>query len=340
MKRTFEIDGVVDDLSRAVVANEVANKGAAESFIERATQVAPTVARQAIEQADHAMRNWTDPEPGPLRIGSPAHLRMFCNMLLQTHNPYKPSVIDWPVLPPDALRRVTSLPIWDIAVQTEGRASVRVHSFAARQRDALLRSALEMDGDEEARHKVVLSKLVEAYGIELAPEPEYLPPADAEWGWLVTGYSECIDSFAAFGLFAAAKDSGYFPAELVETFEPVIQEEGRHILFFANWVAWYRASLPWWRRPAFALKVARVWLFLIRERIGIAKGIDVKADGAAQDANFPMNAAESLGQTLSAGAMIDLCLAENERRMAGYDARLVRPATVPKLARLARRFIR
>nr|WP_237380575.1 ferritin-like domain-containing protein [Cupriavidus sp. SW-Y-13] len=340
MKRTFEIDGVVDDLSRAVVANEAANKGAAESFIERATQVAPTVARQAIEQADHAMRNWTDPEPGPLRIGSPAHLRMFCNMLLQTHNPYKPSVIDWPVLPPDALRRVTSLPIWDIAVQTEGRASVRVHSFAARQRDALLRSALEMDGDEEARHKVVLSKLVEAYGIELAPEPEYLPPADAEWGWLVTGYSECIDSFAAFGLFAAAKDSGFFPAELVETFEPVIQEEGRHILFFANWVAWYRASLPWWRRPAFALKVARVWLFLIRERIGIAKGIDVKADGAAQDANFPMNAAESLGQTLSAGAMIDLCLAENERRMAGYDARLVRPATVPKLARLARRFIR
>ncbi|WP_404851382.1 ferritin-like domain-containing protein [Cupriavidus sp. D384] len=286
------------------------------------------------------MRNWTDPLDGPVRIGSAEHLRMFCNMLLQTHNPYKPSVIDWPTLSPDALRRVTSLPIWDIAVQTEGRASVRVHSFAARQKDALLRSALEMDGDEEARHKVVLSKLVQAYGITLAPEPEYLPPADAEWGWLVTGYSECIDSFAAFGLFTAARDSGFFPAELVETFEPVIQEEGRHILFFANWVAWYRASLPWWRRPGFALKVMRVWLFLIRERIGLAKGIDVKADGTAQDANFPMNAAGSLGQTLSAGAMIDLCLAENERRMAGYDARLVRPTTVPRLARLARRFIK
>ncbi|MCA3208679.1 ferritin-like domain-containing protein [Cupriavidus sp.] len=286
------------------------------------------------------MRHWTDPLDGPVRIGSPGHLRMFCNMLLQTHNPYKPSVIDWTKMPPDALRRVTSLPIWDIAVQTEGRASVRVHSFAARQGDALLRSALEMDANEEARHKVVLSKLVEAYGIALAPEPEYLPPADAEWGWLVTGYSECIDSFAAFGLFAAAKDSGFFPAELVETFEPVIQEEGRHILFFANWVAWYRASLPWWRRPAFALKVMRVWLFLIRERIGLAKGIDVKADGTAQDANFPMNAAGSLGQTLSAGAMIDLCLVENERRMAGYDARLVRPTTVPRLARLARRFIK
>lgn len=334
MKKAFEADGVLDELPAARAGS------IAESSEARAAAVAATIARVAIEQADHAMRNWTDPFDGPLHIGSPEHLRMFCNMLLQTHNPYKPSVIDWPVLEPDALRRVTSLPIWDIAVQTEGRASVRVHSFADRQRDALLRSALEMDADEEARHKVVLSKLVEAYGITLAPEPEYLPPADAEWGWLVTGYSECIDSFAAFGLFAAAKDSGFFPAELVETFEPVIQEEGRHILFFANWVAWYRHSLPWWRRPAFALKVLRVWLFLIRERIGLAKGIDVKADGTAQDANFPMNAAGSLGQTLSAGAMIDLCLAENERRMAGYDARLVRPTTVPKLARLARRFIK
>nr|WP_291456958.1 ferritin-like domain-containing protein [Cupriavidus sp.] len=334
MKKAFEIDGEVDGLPVARA------ESIPETSEARAAAVAATVARTAVEQADHAMRHWTDPLDGPVRIGSPGHLRMFCNMLLQTHNPYKPSVIDWTKMPPDALRRVTSLPIWDIAVQTEGRASVRVHSFAARQGDALLRSALEMDANEEARHKVVLSKLVEAYGIALAPEPEYLPPADAEWGWLVTGYSECIDSFAAFGLFAAAKDSGFFPAELVETFEPVIQEEGRHILFFANWVAWYRASLPWWRRPAFALKVMRVWLFLIRERIGLAKGIDVKADGTAQDANFPMNAAGSLGQTLSAGAMIDLCLVENERRMAGYDARLVRPTTVPRLARLARRFIK
>ncbi|KJK24332.1 aminomethyltransferase [Burkholderiaceae bacterium 16] len=296
------------------------------------------MAKAAIDQADHAMRNWTDPESGPVRIGSPQHLRMFCNMLLQTHNPYKPAVIDWPSLAPDALHRVTSLPIWDIAVQTEGRASVRVQSFANTVAEPLLRSALEMDGAEEARHKVVLSKLVEAYGIALAPEPEYPPPADAEWGWLVTGYSECIDSFAAFGLFAAARRSGFFPAELVETFEPVIQEEGRHILFFVNWAAWYRRNLPWWRRPLYALKVMRVWAFLIWERVGIARGID--ADGVAKDANFPMNSTAAIAETLSAREMIDLCLAENERRMAGYDPRLLRPEIVPKLARLARRFLR
>ncbi len=287
--------------------------------------------------ADHAMRNWSGSERGAIRIGSEAHKRLFCRMLLETHNPYKPAVIDWPRLSPEALHRVTSLPIWDIAVQTEGRASIRVKAFAETVRDPLLRQALDMDGGEEARHKVVLGKLVEAYGIRLAPEPIYDAPKDAEWAWLVTGYSECIDSFFAFGLFEVARRSAYFPPELVETFEPVMQEEGRHILFFVNWAAWYRRNLPWWRKPWFFLKVLAVWGFLVWERIGIAKGID--DDGTAQDANFAMSGSGAVGIDLKPRELIELCLAENERRMAGYDGRLLRPLTVPRLAKFARRFV-
>ncbi|WP_175941131.1 ferritin-like domain-containing protein [Caballeronia sp. BCC1704] len=289
-------------------------------------------------EADHAMRNWIYRSEGRIRIGSELHKRMFCEMLLTTHNPYKPAVIEWPKLDPAALRRVTSLPIWDIAVQTEGRASIRVATYAASVSDPLLNEALRMNGGEEARHKLVLSKLVEAYGIELAPEPPYPAPDDALRAWMLTGYSECIDSFFAFGLFEAARQSGYFPEALVETFEPVIQEEARHILFFANWVAWYRRSLPWYRKPGFLLKTAGVWLTLIRDRISLARGFD--KSGAAQDANFPANVGDSVAGNVSVGALIDLCLVENERRMAGYDARLLRPTTVPMLARLARRFVK
>ena len=50
----------------------------------------------------------------------------------------------------------------------------------------------------------------------LAPEPEYLPPRRPEWAFMVTGFSECIDSFFAFGLFALAKRSRFFPPELVD----------------------------------------------------------------------------------------------------------------------------
>ncbi len=291
----------------------------------------------SVSAADHAMRHWTAAYRGALRIGSPAHLRMTCAMLLETHNPYKPAVLDWPVLGPATLARITSLPIWDIAVQTEGRAAIRVTTYAATVTDPLLRQALTMNGGEEARHKQVLSKLVEAYGIELAPEPEYVAPADPLQAWLLTGYSECIDSFFSFGLFEAARQTAYFPEELVETFEPVIQEEARHILFFANWIAWYRRSLPWYRRPGFLARVAAVWIRLIRDRLSMARGIG--ADGEAQDMNFPANVGESVGGGVSLRALVDLCLVENRRRMAGYDARLLRPTTVPTLARLVRRFL-
>ncbi|AOI39027.1 hypothetical protein [Burkholderia oklahomensis] len=290
------------------------------------------------QAADHAMRNWVHESRGPVQVGSDTHKQMFCQMLLDTHNPYRPAVIDWPPLEPEALRRLTSLPIWDIAVQTEGRASIRVATFASTVRDPLLREALDMDAAEEARHKVVLSKLVGAYGIRLAPEPAYPVPNDAEWAWMVTGFSECIDSFFAFGLFRSAQRSGYFPEELVETFEPVIQEEGRHILFFVNWFAWYWRSMPWRRRPWFFARVAAVWAFLIWERIGIARGIDT--DGVARDANFPANTAATVGDALNPRDLIELCLSENDRRMAGYDKRLLRPTIVPRLARFALRFLR
>jgi len=288
--------------------------------------------------ADHAMRHWQSAESGRIRIGSDAHKRLFCRMLLDTHNPYRPAVMVWPKLSPDALQRITSLPIWDIAVQTEGRATLRVETYASTVHDPLLHEALIMDGGEEARHKVVLSKLVEAYGIALAPEPTYEIPADPEWGWLVTGYSECIDSFFAFGLFESAKRTGYFPTELVDTFEPVVQEEARHILFFANWTAWYRRQLAWWRRPLFLFKVMRVWAFLIWERIGIAKGLD--NNGEMQDANFAITGHQQIGLDLKLGELLDMCLAEDRRRMSGYDQRLLRPNLVPRLARLARFFVR
>jgi hypothetical protein len=285
---------------------------------------------------------WSLPDPRPIdgriALGSEAHKRLFCRTLLETFNPYKPAVLDWPELTAEARERLVSLPIWDIAVQTEGKASLRVKSYAPMvAHDEWLRRAVELNAFEEGRHRHVLANLVRAYGIELAPEPDYVAPRDVEWAFMVTGFSECIDSFFAFGLFELARRSGFFPAELVETFEPVMHEEGRHILFFVNWVAWRRRNIPWWKRPWFEARVMGVWAFLVWERIGIAKGLD---GAPAPDNNFTVTGAKAVGIDVGLAQLMDICLAENDRRLGLYDPRLIRPRFVPAMVRLARRFVR
>ena len=290
-----------------------------------------------MSSASPELQSVTESLPGAqIRLGSEAHKRLFCRTLLDTHNPYKPAVIDWPELDAQARERLVSLPIWDVAVQTEGRARLNVASYAAVTRDALLREAIDLNAFEEGRHKLVLSNLVAAYGITLAPEPDYAAPRDPEWAFMVTGYSECIDSFFAFGLFESAKRSGYFPAALVDTFEPVIQEEARHILFFVNWAAWHRRTMPLWRRPWFELKVLAVWAFLIWERFGIARDVG----NGVQDNNFTVTGTKAVTEDIRVGELIGICIDENRRRMSAYDERLLRPAAVPTLARLAHRLLR
>ena len=272
----------------------------------------------------------------PIVVGSDAHKTLFCRTLLDTFDPYRPAVLDWPPLDAEARERLVRLPIWDIAVQTEGKAGLRVKTYGETVFDPLLAKAIALNAFEESRHKHVLANLVEAYGIALAPEPAYERPRDAEWAFMVTGYSECIDSFFAFGLFETARRSGFFPPELVQTFEPVMQEEGRHILFFVNWVAWHRRTLAFWRRLLFDLKRIAVWAFLIFERLALARDVN----GNPQDHNFTVSGANQVGSGISLADLLDVCIAENDRRLGIYDQRLLRPRAVPAVVRLARSLMR
>ena len=300
------------------------------------------VSEASIAAADQNSRYWTAANvKGPIAVGSALHRQVTCRMFRETFNPYKPSIIDWPMLSSEAKGRLVRLPIWNIAVQTEGKARLRMISYANSLGDQEWCTAIGLNGWEEGRHKIVLSNLVQAYGISLEPEPEYIEPRDTEWAYLVTGFSECIDSFFAFGLFELAKRSGFFPMELVDTFEPVIQEECRHILLFANWVAWHRRTMPWYKRLLFELRVAAVWVFLGWERFGIARGMDEGTKVNAQDNNFTVTGSKSVSNVdISAADLMRICLSENDRRFAGYDHRLLRPTTTPKLVRFALRFTR
>ena len=268
---------------------------------------------------------WRAPIDGAVRIGSERHKHLFCRMLIDTFDPYKPAIIPWPKLDDGALARLTGLPIWSLAVETEGYACMRMQAMADATKDPLIREAIALNAFEERRHKEVLAHMIRFYGITIDAEPDYLQPRWPRWTFLCTGYGELIDSFFAFGLFTLAKNSGFFPAELVEVFEPVIQEEARHNLFFVNWLAYERARSPLWRRPALTMQrlaalAAEVYVHL-------------DASGKVDQDNFTMKGSQAMGVDLGFRELLDLCLTENDRRFALYDDRLVRPQLLPRMAR-------
>ncbi|WP_374383750.1 ferritin-like domain-containing protein [Dongia sp.] len=283
--------------------------------------------------------NWSFPDQGRLQPGGKAHRDAFCRLLTETYNPYKPAVIPWPDLSPAELQRLASLPFWDTAVAIEGRASLRMEWQANRLSDPVIAEALSLNAAEERRHKEVLHNMLTFYRIELGPEPIYLPPNNPEFGFLRTGFGECINSFFAFGLFDLARSSGFFPPALVETFEPVIQEEARHIMFFVNFVAYRRANLGFLRRCLFDAKC----LIAIGEQFASRIGMAIETRRRRRKgvrSNFLTDGASAVATGFSKRQFFELCLSENDRRMKGYDARLLRPMMMPRLMRLALRFMK
>jgi hypothetical protein len=268
---------------------------------------------------------------GDFRVGSDQHKTLFCRMFLDSYDPYKPAVIDWPKLEPAALQRLTSLPFWDIAISTEESASRRMDAMSAASDDPLIREAIALNAFEERRHKDVLGHMIRFYGIQLKPEEPYVAPTSPLWGFLRTGYGECFDSFFAFGLFALAKKSGFFPPELVEVFEPVIQEEARHNLFFVNWAAYMKRRQSGFARLAFQAKSLAA--------LGCQAWARMKIAGRVDSNNFTANSGESMGLDISPRSFFALCAAENERRLAPFDARLLRPRMMANLVRFATRFM-
>jgi hypothetical protein len=277
-------------------------------------------------------------------VGSAEHRRALARFFRDTHIEYDPDKMSWPVLGEAERTRLASLPFWQEAVCTESETSGRVTAAAQLESDTEVRGAIELQGFEERRHARLLAALTAHYHIPIQTPPAFQPASaerSIENDFLTSGFGECFDSFFAFGLMAIARDSGYFTPELVATFEPVVQEEARHILFFVNWVKYRRAQLPWWKRPAFRLRCGWLILEQVASRVKTAKtmGGGGSTNEAGSADNFTMSAHQEVGSDVTLHGLLGRCLAENERRMAPYDPRLPRPRLVPTLARLLYRVL-
>jgi len=267
-----------------------------------------------------------------LALGSSGYRRLLGRFFLDTHLEYVPEQIEWPALAEEELARLRGLPFWQEAVSTENVTSSTVAAAAALESDPLVREAIELQGFEEMRHARLLTELTSHYRIPIESPPRFTPRS-LESDFLFAGFGECFDSFFAFGLFALARESGFFPPALVRLFEPVMQEEARHILFFVNWVSYRRALLPWWRRPLFRLRCASIIVKQVASRVKTARSLGEAQPGSPDGENFTLTAHQDLGTEVTLHRLLGLCLAENERRLAEYDARLSRPRLVPGIAR-------
>ena len=264
--------------------------------------------------------------PRSLIVGSPEHKELFCQFFLETHVAFDPATVDWPELDEDSFKRLHSLPVWDEAIETECRATCTIQTWVPFETDPLLRQAIALQGYEEARHAAIIQGLTIHYGIPVSTPPPPQPSADAEWAFMRLGYSECFDAFFTFALFAIARDSGFFPPVLVEKFEPVMQEEARHILFFVNWEAYRQARSPLWQRPR------QVWRGALGRVLQVWRRVQT-AIGARGDKDFTMKGHQAINMDITLRGFLELCLAENARRLDRYDARLLRPRLVPGMVK-------
>jgi hypothetical protein len=266
----------------------------------------------------------------PIRIGSEDHKRLFCRTFVETHDPFKPEEIAWPELDAESLARLKSLPVWNEAARTEAATAVKVQTLGRIEPDPVLAEAIALQGYEEGRHADVIQRLTRHYGIDVKPYPEPEVPRDPTWTFLRTGYGECLDSFFAFGLFSLGSGSGLFPTGIIAVFETIMQEEARHILFIVNWAAYLRAQRPLPLRPAF--DVRRAWNIAAQAVDRVRGAMQMSGGGDGSQDGFTLKSHTSFSD-FSLRPFLELCLAENERRFAPYDARLLRPMLVPATVR-------
>jgi hypothetical protein len=268
------------------------------------------------------------------RVGSEAHKELFCRTFVETHRPFEPEAIVWPNLDDEALARLKGLPVWNEAARTEAETAVKVQALGRAEPDPVLSRAIALQGYEEGRHAAIIQLLVRRYGISVSPFDPPQPPRDPVWTFLRVGYGECIDSFFAFGLFEIGRRSQYFPQALIEIFDPIVQEEARHILFLVNWAAYLRGRAPLALRPAFDAR--RGWLVGL-ELLGHARQAATFGGDDSQK-GFEMTSHNAFGD-FSAREFLELCLSENDRRLSLYDPRLLRPLLVPGAVRAALRLM-
>ncbi|MFN9176629.1 MAG: hypothetical protein ACK58N_19545 [Synechocystis sp.] len=263
-----------------------------------------------------------------LQLGSKAHKELFCHSFLDSYQDYEPANLPWPDLNAADLEKLRGIPFWQEALSTERNAGVMVSAWAEQIDDPLIKTAIALQGEEEYRHARLLEFLVNYYDIPVEiPDTDPLPTA-METAFIDFGFTECLDSFFAFGMFGIARQAHYLPEAMFSIFDPLLDEEARHIVFFVNWLTYCELQKS---HPQYLRGMKTIWHY------GRALRELVRAFGGATDngEGFTATDASHFMDDLTAELFFKTCLEENAKRMGKFDDRLLQPLLLPRLSQLA-----
>lgn len=268
-----------------------------------------------------------------MKIGSEAHKDLFCQSFMDSHLLYEPETLAWPELDSAIIERIQRIPFWDEALYTERKAGVMLKAYAETVEDPQIRAAIALQAAEEARHGRVIGYMINHYGIQVAERAEKPLPENLEPAFVKFGYGECFDSFFAFGLFGIARQGGFIPDALFTIFNTLVDEEARHMVFFVNWIAHKqivegRGAL----RPVTSFQQYTGAAF---RRLDNFMSMGKGKKKSANKKGFTAAGAKAVKVDLTLESFLEMCIAENAKRMQAYPEELLRPDFLPAIASLA-----
>jgi len=266
-----------------------------------------------------------------MKLGSIEHQELFCRSFLDTHLEYEPEHLPWPDLNDTDLARLRGIPFWEKALDIEREAGAMVSGYAATVTDPLLHQAIALQGREESRHARLIKTLIDRYGIEMPERPPVEVSPNIEPAFTTFGFEECLDSFFAFGLFGITRDAQVFPEQLFTIFDPILDEEARHIVFFVNWFTYIQIERGQGFLPLRSTKTCWYYGKALRNLITAFGDSDPSGTG------FTATGASTFTDDLTLEKFLSVCIQENHQRMSKYDARLLKPKLMARLASIALR---
>ena len=270
-----------------------------------------------------------------MQLGSEQHKELFCRSFIDSYLEYEPEKLPWPELDSVSLERLRAIPFWTEALYTERAAEVMISAYADTVEDPLLREAIALQGREEGRHARLIEFFLNHYDIQIEEPEKVEVPEDIETAFTDFEFGECLDSFFAFGMFDLARQANYVPEPLFKIFNSLLEEEARHIVFFINWVTYIQIQRG---RGFSGLRAAHAGWNYTRGLWGLIKAFG--GAGEREERAFTATGANSFIDDLTPELLLTTCLAENTKRMSGFDERLLQPLLMPRLSKIALRCLK